>query len=407
MGLRQWILIISKNSKEWGSAVKHRWYLLFVPIAITLFLYFFMEVKEVENQFFQPIRVGVSVEDESPFATMLVKDFESKKDLNRFFIIERGETRSITEKFEKQELDAIVIVPAGFVQSLMHFGDTPMHIQLQAKDPAKRMILDYVFSGYEEYIRSVETSITAFYNTLYSQVDPDSFWEYNDALSIELITHVFTRQDYYSFETIQNIPTVLSLTYYYAAISVILCFFMGLITAMVLIKERHQGVFRRLRLTGISIGDYLIGSWISYVGLTFIGFFIWTSIMSLFFEDGFFINSWKLLGYVCLMVGFSISMGLFLSALFESETNLMLFGGVLGFLTALLGGSLIPLPLMPISMQHLARLTPNYHSIRHLIFLHLDIYEGSPRGLFAAMLGCIIVLNVGAMIIIKRKEASQ
>lgn len=375
--MRLFVLLIEKNVLEQIRDIKRNILMIILPMAIFFCLYLYFQSNNIELNFINPIHMGIILEDDSIYSQMLVNDFQSKGELSDFFLLEQGDEESIMDAFDKHELDGTIRIPEDFVTSLMYFDYQPMEINIHQDDPVTTMILYNAFTAYEKYILSVEKGISAFYDVFRDQVDKEDYWAYNDALSIELIMAMINRNDMYDFKPVINIPAAATGTYYYVALTIMFVMLLSLFLSIQLIEERKSQTFLRLNTTKISIGHYLTSKVFANGMIVFGAYLIWSIIFSLFSDDTASLLLPKSLLFMLLLSFTSVIIGSCITLIVGHATDMVLLSSVFVFFSGVLGGSIIPMHFMPEGLKKLSAFTPNYHLIRHMLFISGEIrYDG-------------------------------
>lgn len=374
--MRRTGLLIVKNVLEQARDIKRNSLFFFLPIAIFICLFTYFNVNEIELNFIQPLKVGVVVEDNTFYTQMLVDDFESKKDLSRFFQLEQGDMDTITRRFNAKELDGMLIIPEGFFEAVLYFDENPMEVKIHSDDPIAATILYNGFLAYEQYIISVEKAINAFYDSFRDEVSREEYWEYNDALSIDLIMTMLNRNDLYTFNEIIEIPSASSMEYYFVAMTVMFVFLMAMFTATQWIKERHTDVFMRMTLTNIKSYEYILSRWIGDFIFISLIVTVWSLAFQVSGESG---ASGGLRGalYHGLLIMTAIALASIVTLVLNEESDMVLVSSMVVFFGSVLGGSIIPIHYLPEGLKVISGFTPNYLAIRHILFLRSGLeYDG-------------------------------
>ncbi len=376
--MKLFMLLIGKDVLEQMRDIRRNSLFIILPIAIFLCLYAYFQVNDIELNFIKPIEVGVVVEDETVYSQMLVNDFESKKELSEFFVLTQGKYNELKPKFDNKDLDALIIIPKDFVRSLMYFEYKPMDILIYNEDPIKTMVMYNAFIGYERYILSVEKGVTAFYNVFRNQVEKDDYWEYNDALSVELIMTMINRNQMYEFEPIMNIPPSISGDYYYISISVMFIFLLSLFVSINMISERKNQAFLRLNTTRVSVIHYLMAKTASNWIIVFSAYLIWSSFYAIFTNQITMLFNMELILLIIIATLTSVVVAMLVTVITHNESDMILISSVFVFFSGILGGSIIPIHYMPEGLKLLSEFTPNYVLIRSMLFafrgFHYDEY---------------------------------
>ncbi len=383
------LLLISKNVLEQVREIKRNSLLFFLPIAIFFCLFFYFKVNDIEVNFIKPLQVGVVLEDKTVYTQMLVDDFESKKDLSRFFQLREGEESEIKEAFKSGELDGMIVIPDGFFTALLSFDKRPMEISIHNDDPIKATILYNGFLAYEEYIISVEKSISSFYENFRPQVSKEGFHAYNDALSIELIMMMLNRNDLYEFHEIVEIPSASSLDYYFVAMLVMFVFLMALYLGTAWIYERHSNVFLRLTLTRVKAYEYIISRFLADWSVMAIVVSFWYILFGIFSENG----NLSLKGYFFVLVLSLGSVGItgVIALIVNEISDMALISTMVVFFGSVLGGSIIPIHYLPDSLKTIGSWTPNFLMIRTILFLNAGVKDSRTSIVIGGLIISIIL----------------
>jgi len=402
--MKMFMLLIEKNVVEQCRDIKRNSLFIILPIAIFICFYSYFQVNKVEISFVKPMNVGVVLEDDTLFSQMLVDDFENKKDLAQVFIIEQDTLTNLQPKFDNKNLDALIIIPNGFVEALMSFDYLPMEIQINNDDPIKTMILYNGFLGYERYISSVEKGVTSFYNVFRDEVNKDEYWEYNDALSVDLIMTVLSRSEMYEFKPIVDIPSVVSVKYYFIAITVMFIFLLSLFTGLDLLKEVKSQAFSRLLTTKVNMLAYMCSKIVSHVFIIVAIVVIWSTMFSLISGELMFFGYFHIILLLILLIIISVIGGLLMTIFISNEEELLLFSSVFVFFNAIVGGSIIPIHYMPEGLKSIAKITPNYMMIRLFLYLENNI---KVNGLLWIELTMVLLIVLGTYLLTKAYEVKM
>lgn len=358
------IMSVKNLLRDWKKSL----IFFIVPIVVFIGFFSYYHINNVELNYVKPINVGVIVEEEMIYGQMLVDDFRSKKDLSKFFVIIQEEPSILEERFKNHDIDALVTIPQGFVDALMTFQYRPIRVQMHTDDPVKSLILYQGFRGYEKYIQSVEKSITAFYDSFSNKADTETYWKYNDALSIELIMTVLERSDLFSVEKIIDLPSVYSMDYYFIALTVLFAFYFSLINGITLITEIKQNVFHRLMTTKVGLINYLATklSINTIATISFVG--AWSALYLLLTQRYSILNA-RFYAVIILVIVMTTELSMLLTLIIRNENDFFMVSTILVFFMAILGGSIIPIHFMPNNIRMIAAFTPNYQIIKWLLFI--------------------------------------
>lgn len=371
MRLNMMMTLIKKDVVEQRNDLKTTLIILCLPIAIFLLFYTFVVVTDIEVDFVEPLHIGVVNEDQSIYSKMLIDDFKGYDELNKFLNIWTGEKEEVDKKFQKKEIDAYVIIPEGFSDSLLYFEENPIFLYVGEENATKKFIITNTFKSYEQYIRSVEKGVVAFYDTVRSEVDRKRFVEYNNVLSIELIMKMLHREKIFAKYPIVNYPSTNSSSYYFFNVLTMFMFFYTFMLMSESIKDKNSEMSKRLQVMGVSNVEYSMGKVIFITAFcSFLSTIAITGFYSFFYEGKDVIRKILLSSFFYIIINFGVAtIALWLVRKFQRESTYFAIISTLMFLVAILGGTLIPIPFMPYYMGEIAKYMPNYYIVRAMIFL--------------------------------------
>lgn len=375
--------------------VKRNLMLFTIPIAIFLFVYLFFDYNKVSETFIEPINIGLIVGDDSIYAAMLAEGLTSTKAFSEFAHVTKDDREVIYEGFYAGEYDAVLEMPKGFVDSVMSFSYNPIVTKVNYKEPLKAVLIKNILLGYEKYITSVETGVL----TLYDQMEQLGYEEalltvYNERISYQLIFSALSRSNMFTYNEIVNVPSVTSTIYYFMAIVVMFLMYMSVYSAIHLIREREDMCFTRLKITRVSFFNYLFSKAISttfFISLIVMG---WYGLFRIFSKGVFNGHFSLLLLFLLIAILFDVAVAMVMTAFIEREEGVILLSNVFIFINAIIGGSIIPIQMMPTVLRKLAVVSPNYWMIRALLYFQSG-YNKAEGLIIALILFLLSMIFIG------------
>lgn len=365
--------MIYKNYIGQIRQIKRNSMLFFIPIVMFIFVFLFFSSEKVEGSFLETLEIGLIVEDEGIYAKMLTDALTDTDAFRNFANIYQDDSQVIIEKFESGQLDAMITMPEGFVDSIMYFESNPIEVKVNYNEPLKGIIIKNIMSSYEKYIASSEIGIM----TLFDQMEDLGFeWEtivsYNEQISYDLIFTALSRNNMMNYNGIISIPSVVSTTYYFIAIMIMFLMYIGTYAAINLIREREDMCFVRLKIAKISLLNYMLSKAIGttlFISTIVLG---WLVLFSVFTNGIIGDNLFELCLFLVVAIFFNVVLAMFMTAYIEREEGVILVSNVFIFINGIIGGSIIPIPMMPVALQEVAVISPNYWMIRAF----LSFYSG-------------------------------
>lgn len=396
MGGRQFIVMFYKNFIGQLRQIKRNIMLLTIPLLIFLFIYLFFSFNRVEETFFNPLSIGVIASENNIYTKMLANSFKDNEAFNDFVTVTYDTKENIYAAFYNGTFDAIVEVPDDFADAVMYFEYSPVIVKVKYDDPLKALLINNVMLGYEKYITSAEIGVNTLYNEMKRlEFDNESLILYNEMIAYELIFTALSRNDLFTFHEIVDIPSVGSLVYFFIAIVVMFLMYIAVFSAINLIRERENMCFTRLKISRTSIFNYILSKALGTTCFIALIVFIWAFFFMMFSNVSLGINISSMVMFLIIAVLFDVSLAMMISGFIEREEGVILFSNVFIFINAIIGGSIIPIHIMPDSIQNLAQLSPNFWMIRG--FLYFGSGHNTSEGIF---IGAILLVLSLLMILV-------
>ncbi len=379
MGIKYFYIMFHNNFIGQIRQIKRNIILCIIPIFIFLFTYLFMSFNLVQQTIIEPINLGLIINEDNIYTNILADSFTNSNSFSSLVSVTKDDKDIINKDFNNNKYDATIEIPDGFVDSIMYFDYLPIQVKINYKDTMKAVLLKNVFLGYEKYITAVEIGV----NTLYDSMkdlgyDRELLDLYNQKIAYELVMASVGRNELFSLKEIVDVPTVMSTIYYFLAIVVMFLMYISVFSTINLIREREGMCLQRLKITKISLFNYILSKAISNTIFIVLIAFIWYTLFVIFSGNSFTGNIIMIGIFLIVIILFNISLTMMLSGLIGKEDGVILFSNVFIFINAIIGGSIIPIPMMPDSLQNIAIISPNYWMIRGLLYFEssYNFWEG-------------------------------
>jgi len=343
-------LLLAAFAARWKNRRNIGIMLVLIIVMISTFCY--VRKQEPETEKFGKISLGVAKEDTSEYANLLMTYFQENEDFLSYVELTEAEETVLQKKLEEGKLDAYLVIPENFAQSMIQMENLPIRARVSMANPTKALILRHVMEAYKTYIEAVEVNCTALYRRMkeenFSSKELDAA---NFAISMDLIFTALGKDAFFKRLVVeQEIPETLSLTEHYQYTLVYFVLLFSFIPAgLQVISLKKNGIPSRLRSMDISAGSVLTAVGLPY--LLFSVIFVWAvlalkgaperALLALLF-----VIPWLLF---FLMAGLAC----------KDEMPYLFLCSMLLVCLAVFGGSLIPESFLPDSFQKIAEWMPN------------------------------------------------
>lgn len=394
MGFKHFSVMFYQGFTMQLRQIKRNMMLFFAPIFIFLFVYIFFSYNEVEENFFEPIHIGFIIEDDNALIEMLAEGFTQLQSINDYVIIVQGDQETIYQAFYSGDLDAVIEMPKDFINSVLYFEYNPMLVKIKYDEPAKAVLIKNLALGYEKYMSNSETGIMMLIDQLILlDYDYETLVTYNERIAYDLFFSVLSRADLYTVHDIIDVPKISSIHYYFLAILIMFMMLIAAYCAMNLIKEKNDFCLMRLKLTRVSFFSYVLSKALSNSLFLMLILMCWYVFFAIFFN-----TSLNHLAIVSLCLGififFDVALAMVIASFIWLEEGIILFSNMYIFINAILGGSIIPLHMMPNNMKGLSNITPNYWMIKSLLYLETS------TNIFESIIISTLLLTVAILMIL-------
>lgn len=277
------------------------------------------------------------------------------------------------QSLEKKEIDALIRLPDHFTADYILGKKTEIKISLHTDSELRKTILYTIFSGLSNSLSIPRIGLTVFMEEsvrqgigtpnaldLQEHIKPISQQTFND-VDFHLVTE-------------KGRSLISSMEYYTIAMTVMFILFSAGYGLENMISERTHLTLSRTFVSGGSRLEILTGKFLFTLALSF------TQVMILFLYTFFAFSipwnkHWLSFAIIAFSVCFAVAgLSVLLCSLVKTEKGSTVFQSLVINSFSLLGGSFMPIYIMPKFLQEIGQLTPNGQALKAFI----RVMEGSP-----------------------------
>ena len=220
-------------------------------------------------------------EDTSEYANLLMTYFNENEDFLSYVELSEGEEPVLQKALERGTLDAYLVIPENFAQSMIQMENLPIKARISMKNPTKALILRHAMEAYKTYIEAVEVNCTALYRRMreenFTQKELDAA---NFDISMDLIFTALGKDAFFKRQTVeQEVSETLPLTEHYQYTLVYFVLLFSFIPAgLQVISLKKNGMKDRLRVVNVSTGSMFAAIGIPY--FVFSVFTVWAVLVA-------------------------------------------------------------------------------------------------------------------------------
>ncbi len=292
---------------------------------------------------------------------------------------------------------ALLILPKGLEDSLSVKHSAPLELEY---DPSRELEMGLLQQAimmplFETFGKpAMEDKILSQFREEYSQLDPALVSQIEMNISKGFFSDNFQNQLKSANPIIMTplIPeerTSWALIQAVAGTAVMMLLFSVAGIGAGLLVERESGTLKRLLITPLQSMHILYGKLLSTLTVSLVQMSVVFVFAWLVFDLDLSINLPAIVLMVAATAFACASFGIFLAAVSTSRTQVEMLSTLIILIMSAIGGSMMPLPIMPAAMQKFAVVSVNYWSIQgfyDIFWRQLSLFEILPRiGVLLAM----------------------
>lgn len=338
---------------------------------VLLFLFSYIYSGNMDReQSIEPMTLAVVDRENSVMTKMLIENFKGDKSFSDFINISVYSESEANERFKKGELTGILELPEGFSKSIYYCENYPVDLTINGNSYLKMQILENMMKSYSKFISAVESSVYGFnYYIDYLDISDKEKDKLNEKISINLVGTAISRGGIFKLTKVEDVPSSTSVEYFFISLIVIFLMYIGLTAGNFVVSERNNKNLKRLSSTPVYSHVIVISKCVSFLIFSIVFLFVFSIPMIIMKKIHITGNLSDILAFLLLSIFFIISFSVLMGCIFKSEEELMLFGNMFIFISALIGGSFIPIYMMPPAVQNISKLTFNYWIIKGYLYL--------------------------------------
>ena len=262
-------LLLAAFAARWKNRRNIGVIIVLIIVMISTFCY--VKKQEPEEEKTGRISLGVAKEDTSEYAALLMTYFNENENFLSYVELSEAEEYQLRKAMEEGKLDAYLVIPENFAESMMEMENLPIRARVSMENPTKALVLRHAMEAYETYIEAVEGNCTALYRRMreegFSSRDLNLS---NVEISMELIFTALGKDDFFKKSVVEaEIPDELSLTEHYQYTLIYFVLLFSFVPAgLQIIRLRKGRLTQRLRSVNISRGSLLVAVGIPYLVFT-------------------------------------------------------------------------------------------------------------------------------------------
>ena len=377
--------------------------LLAVPVLLLL-LYGFTDMVSDEESSDTSVRIALSMESDSIYEGLLRSSFFEREGFGGLIeVVDVAKGQQVEAM--AQGYHAYIDVPDNFFDALMYFEHAPVVATINTQSPTVAYLIDGTMASYGGFIVSVEAGVRSLYEVMIQMgYEREALDAYNEALALESMSLLLARDRIVATEALDVAGQGSIAQYYGSAVIVVFLLMTSLFIGVKWLETDHHQLLVRYSIVGRPMDLYVAAWYMAASIYLLLVLLFWIIIWALFMPQVIVYVTPQLLGLMWLYLCFCLSLVILVASLLKDKNRLIVVGGALTMVSALIGGGTIPIQDMPQLLRMVAGLTPVYWMIRMMLM----VMEGAIGmtlylGVFMLMFLTLVMNRMTASLILNRK----
>ncbi len=298
-------------------------------------------------------KVAFFAKDKGFLAKTLRQDVFGSKEISKMIEVVDTTEQAGKDMVAKGEVSAFVLVPEGFTDQVMRGEKAELELYSDPGKPWRREITKAVLDSFTSQVAAIQTGFEAI-DAVTNGIDPRLIPAVMEKLKAENGTGELMRET-----TRAGRRQVSAFQYYAAGMTVMFLLFTALAGTKSMLEEKEAGTFGRLLITPTQKASFLAGKFLGIMLVSLLQVLAIYLVTRLLFKVdwGSSLPGLALLSLAA--VAACAAMAVFVATIAKSSKTADAIGSIVVQVMALLGGSMVPLMVMPKFLQLLGKGTIN------------------------------------------------
>jgi ABC-2 type transport system permease protein len=288
------------------------------------------------------------------------------KEIKKMVSYSKLNNNNYKNKLKHKSLDGVVIFPNNFTNDYMKNKKVNVKVITNTDNEIHKTILKGITEGYTSSLNTSSKSYKVIIDETIKngvQFNPMIMQEIEAKINNQ---HIQTKINYIAQK---GKKVITSFEYYSAAMAVMFILFAAGFGAKSILEERENLTLSRIVISGTKKYEILLGKFLGILGVALMQMLV----MILFSQIAFGVSWGKsILGIIILTLAsvFAVGgLGVMIGGIAKTDKGIGLFQSLVVQIMSVLGGSMLPIYVMPKFMQSLSKFTINGQTLRGYVSL--------------------------------------
>ncbi len=342
--------------------------------------------------------IGVVNNDNSPYSDLLLNFFKSNESFLELANIVVDNEQVIESEFQGGNIDAYIVIPAKFSDSLMNLENTRIKIRINQEKEVEASVLKAVLTSYEKYVTSVQNNAVGLYSSLgRSGLTRKENMKINLVSSWAMVNMAMGKENYFDYKVI-NIRKISLVEHYIYILIFIMIIYYGIYVGIQIKKEQSKGVLKLYRVSKGNPLSFVISKIVVNSVFLLILISIPICIISNNWGQGYNV---EIMIYTVINIIMYMAIAIMMALLIVNKNAYVLVTNGIAIILLVIGGGIIPENYMPANMVQLVKYMPT--SLFEKDFNNVILGLGSVKYLSLVVL-CVVCVAISSIVFGKGRE---
>lgn len=340
-----------------------------VPLITIALILYTVSPFFFDNSYIDRFTIAIVDNDRTFETKFIINHFEQSESLSQIADVVHTDYQSAIRMIKDNQIAAAIVVPENFITDMSMGKNTPITVIGNSQMPFQAMMI-------REYMKNAANLVTA------AQSGVNTIWRFleeagasretlDDWFSKSVMEFTFKslgRNQIFEKNEVSPIGDVLPFEYYSAAVAAVYILINSMVGLTLIIRDKNLGVVKRMISRGVPTGRIIVSKVLALVAYQIVQFSIlFVAIISC--TDGFFKGDIiKAILIFIASISACSSFMVFIGALLDNLITANVTGYIIVLVMTFIGGSIIPLQYLPVTINTLSFVSINKWVINGLLY---------------------------------------
>ncbi len=307
------------------------------------------------DRFASKFEIALVDQDDTPGSRMLAQQFETSDYVKGYVKVDHTSEGSALELLRQDRIAGIVLIPAGFIDSVYAGTNKPLTFIANANTRAESDLIKNELTGAADLVSAGQSGIiTVWRYTKWGGADQTLADKQFSAAVSSFTLASLARNNVFRLETVSGLPDVTWLEYFTAGLLAVFASFLGLRGVSSFQAERTAGMAQRLQASPLRPWQMVLGKFLA-LSLLIMGQLVLVVLVTGVMFHNYLGGSLAGMAVISAATAFAASaLSLLAASLFHSAQAASLAGYAGSLLLAFAGGNIYPLVDLPEGVRKLS-----------------------------------------------------